>query len=134
MSNFVKAAVAAIIASGTVAQAQAEDIKVGLLLPFSGVYAALGEEIETGFRLGLDTFGADSGASFEIVREDSEASPPVGLAKTRKLVMQDKVDVMAGVVSSGVLGAIRDVVDGARVPLIVANAGNDEATGEACSP
>lgn len=134
MSNFVKAAVAAIIASSVVAQAQAEDIKVGLLLPFSGVYAALGEEIETGFRLGLDTFGADSGASFEIVREDSEASPPVGLAKTRKLVMQDKVDVMAGVVSSGVLGAIRDVVDGAKVPLIVANAGNDEATGEACSP
>lgn len=134
MSNFVKAAVAAIIASSAVAQAQAEDITVGLLLPFSGVYAALGEEIETGFRLGLDTFGADSGATFEIVREDSEASPPVGLAKTRKLVMQDKVDVMAGVVSSGVLGAIRDVVDGAKVPLIVANAGNDEATGEACSP
>lgn len=134
MSNFVTAAVAAIIASSAVAQAQAEDIKVGLLLPFSGVYAALGEEIETGFRLGLDTFGAGSGATFEIVREDSEASPPVGLAKTRKLVMQDKVDVMAGVVSSGVLGAIRDVVDGAKVPLIVANAGNDEATGEACSP
>lgn len=134
MSNFVKAAVAALIASSAVAQAQAEDIKVGLLLPFSGVYAALGEEIETGFRLGLDTFGADSGATFEIVREDSEASPPVGLAKTRKLVMQDKVDVMAGVVSSGVLGAIRDVVDGARVPLIVANAGNDEATGKDCSP
>ena len=134
MSNFVKAAVAAIIASSAVAQAQAEDIKVGLLLPFSGVYAALGEEIETGFRLGLDTYGADSGASFEIVREDSEASPPVGLAKTRKLLMQDKVDVMAGVVSSGVLGAIRDVVDSAKVPLIVANAGNDEATGEACSP
>ena len=54
MSNFVKAAVAAIIASSAVAQAQAEDIKVGLLLPFSGVYAALGEEIETGFRLGLE--------------------------------------------------------------------------------
>lgn len=134
MSNFVKAAVAAIIAGSAVAQAQAEDITVGLLLPFSGVYAALGEEIETGFRLGLDTFGADSGATFEIVREDSEASPPVGLAKTRKLLMQDKVDVMAGVVSSGVLGAIRDVVDGAKVPLIVANAGNDEATGEDCSP
>ena len=34
----------------------------------------------------------------------------------------------------GVLGAIRDTVDGAGVPLIVSNAGNDEATGEQCSP
>lgn len=134
MSNIVKAAVAALIAAGSAAQAQAEDIKVGLLLPFSGVYAALGEEIEAGFRLGLDTYGADSGAIFEVLREDTEAAPPVGLAKTRKLVMQDEVDVLAGVVSSGVLGAIRDVVDGAKVPLIVANAGNDEATGESCSP
>ncbi|WP_246026665.1 ABC transporter substrate-binding protein [Paracoccus luteus] len=134
MSRIVKRAAAIAIAAATAAQAQAEDIKVGLLLPFSGVYAALGEEIEAGFRLGLDSFGADSGATFEILREDSEASPPVGLAKTRKLIMQDRVDVMAGVVSSGVLAAIRDVVDGAKVPLIVANAGNDEATGKACSP
>lgn len=78
MSNIVKAAVAAIIASGVATQAQAEDIKFGLLLSFSDVYAALGEEIETGFRLGLDTFGADSGATFEIAREDSVAAAPVG--------------------------------------------------------
>lgn len=113
--------------------ALAEDIKVGLLLPYSGVYAALGNDIEAGFRLGLDRYGEATGDSFDIVTEDSEAKPPVGLAKTRKLVLQDKVDVMAGVVSSGVLGAIRDVVDGSKVPLIVANAGNDEATGEQCS-
>lgn len=134
MPNFVKAAIAALAATAWAAQAHAEDIRVGLLLPFSGVYAALGEEIEAGFRLGLDSFGADSGASFEILREDDEASPPVGLAKARKLVMQDKVDVLAGVVSSGVLAAIRDMVDGTGVPLIVANAGNDDATGKDCSP
>ena len=39
--------------------------------------------------------------------------------------------MIAGIVSSGVLGAVRDMVHGAGVPLIVANAGNDEATGEA---
>lgn len=114
--------------------AAAEDITIGLLLPYSGVYAALGNEIEAGFRLGLETFGAESGATFTVVSEDSEAKPPVGLAKAKKLVLQDEVDVIAGVVSSGVLGAIRDFIDGAKVPLIVANAGNDEATGEDCSP
>jgi branched-chain amino acid transport system substrate-binding protein len=122
------------LATGLAVPAAAEDIKVGLLLPYSGVYAALGEEIDAGFTLGLDAFGAESGATFGIVREDTEAKPPVGLAKTRKLILEDEVDVLAGIVSSGVLGAVRDVVDGAGVPLIVANAGNDEATGEACSP
>ena len=122
------------LATGLAMPATAEDIKVGLLLPYSGVYAALGEEIDAGFTLGLNSFGAGTGTTFEIVREDTEAKPPVGLAKTRKLILEDEVDVLAGIVSSGVLGAVRDVVDGAGVPLIVANAGNDEATGEACSP
>lgn len=114
--------------------AAAEDIKVGLLLPFSGVYAALGNDIEAGFNLAIEQFGSETDATFEIVREDTEVKPPVALGKTKKLILQDNVDVIAGIVSSGVLGAIRDMVHGAGVPLIVANAGNDEATGADCSP
>ncbi|MDO6730957.1 ABC transporter substrate-binding protein [Marinovum sp. 2_MG-2023] len=114
--------------------AAADDIKVGLLLPFSGVYAALGNEIEAGFTLGLDHFGAETEAAFSVVSQDTEVKPPVALGKAKKLILQDKVDVMAGIVSSGVLGAVRDMVHGAGVPLIVANAGNDAATGMDCSP
>lgn len=114
--------------------ASAEDIKIGLLLPYSGVFAALASEIDAGFELGLEQFGGETDATFEIVREDTEVKPPVALGKARKLILQDDVDVLAGVVSSGVLGALRDMVHGAGVPLIVANAGNDEATGADCSP
>lgn len=113
--------------------ANAEDIKVGLLLPYSGVYAALGNEIDAGFELGLAQFGAETDVTFEIIREDTEVKPPVALGKAKKLILQDNVDVIAGIVSSGVLGAVRDMVHGAGVPLIVANAGNDEATGADCS-
>lgn len=122
------------LATGLAVPAAAEDLKVGLLLPFSGVYASLGNEIETGFNLGLAAFGGETETTFEIVREDTEVKPPVALGKAKKLILQEKVDVMVGVVSSGVLGAVRDMVHGAGVPLIVANAGNDEATGAACSP
>jgi branched-chain amino acid transport system substrate-binding protein len=114
--------------------ATAEDIKIGLLLPYSGVYAALGNEIDAGFELGLEQFGAETDATFEIIREDTEVKPPVALGKAKKLILQDEVDVITGVVSSGVLGAVRDMVHGAGVPLIVSNAGNDEATGADCSP
>lgn len=122
------------LATGFAMPATAEDIKVGLLLPYSGVFAALGSDIETGFNLGLEHFGADTGVTFSVVKEDTEAKPPVGLAKARKLILQDDVDVIAGIVSSGVLAAVRDMVHDAGVPLIVANAGNDEATGAQCSP
>jgi len=107
------------------------DTKVGLLLPYSGTYAALGNDITDGFNLALELSGRTG--EFEIVREDTEVKPPVGLAKARKLVLEDEVDVIVGIVSSGVLGAVRDFIDGAQVPLIVANAGNDNATGDACS-
>ncbi|OWY10469.1 ABC transporter [Thioclava sp. F42-5] len=132
MKHIVMAAAG--LATGFALPAVAEDIKVGLMLPYSGTYASLGNEIEAGFRLGLETYGGASGATFEVLTEDTEAKPPVALGKAKKLILQDKVDVLSGIVSSGVLGAMRDLIDGSKVPLIVANAGNDEATGEACSP
>ena len=82
--------------------ATAEDIKIGLLLPYSGVYAALGNEIDAGFALGLEQFGGETDATFEIVREDTEVKPPVALGKAKKLILQENVDVIAGIVSSGV--------------------------------
>jgi len=132
MTVFTKTALATLVA-GMATTAAAEEIKVGIALPYSGVYASLGNDIEAGFRLGIETFGTETQDTFSIVTEDTEAKPPVGLAKVRKLVLQDEADLIVGIVSSGVLGAIRDFVDGAEVPLIVANAGNDEATGEDCS-
>lgn len=122
------------LATGLALPAAAQEIKVGLLLPYSGVYAALGNDIEAGFNLGLEHFGGETTATFDVIKEDTEVKPPVALGKAKKLILQDQVDVLAGIVSSGVLGAVRDMVHGAGVPLIVANAGNDEATGDQCSP
>ena len=111
---------------------QAAEVKVGLLLPYAGVYASLAKEIDSSFVMALKEAGMHD--QIKIFREDTEVKPPIGLAKTRKLVLQDKVDVLVGVVSSGVLGAMRDFVDQAKIPLIVANAGNDDATGNRCTP
>ncbi len=123
-------AVTALMAISATNDAQAQT-KVGLLLPKSSVYASLGNEIDDGFMIALEEAGM--AGDFAIVREDTEVKPPVGVAKARKLVLQDEVDVIVGIVSSGVLAAVRDFVDGAGVPLIVANAGNNHATGKDCS-
>jgi len=127
---FGAAALACFAAFAGVSASSAET-KVGLLLPYSGVYAALGKEIDDGFMLALEEAGMTNAVS--VAREDTEVKPQVGLAKARKLDLEDHVDVIAGIVSSGVLAAVRDYVDGAKLPLIVANAGNDEITGQRCS-
>ena len=129
-----KTAMVSALAAGvlTASIASAETTKVGVLLPFSGVYAALGKEIDAGFALGMEEFG--SGLDIEYVREDSEADPGKSVAKARKLVLQDKVDVMTGLVSSAVAGALRDFVHGAKVPLLITNAGDNSVTGAKCSP
>lgn len=116
-------------------QTMAKEYKVGVLLPFSGVYAGLGSHIENGFKLGLEHYGADLGGdSVTMVRADTEAKPAASLSKVKKMVLQDKVDVLMGVVSSAVLGGMRDFVHNSGTPLIVANAGNDHMTGKKCSP
>lgn len=122
----------ALVATAGGAHAQDEQIDVGMILPYVGVYATLGDEIDLGFMLALEEAGMTD--RFNIVREDTEADPQEGLSRTRKLVLEDEADVLVGLVSSGVLAAVRDFVDQSQVPLIVANAGNNEATGEDCSP
>lgn len=131
MRRAIGVAALACFAAFAGASASSAETKVGLLLPYSGVYAALGKEIDDGFMLALEEAGMTNAVS--IVREDTEVKPQVGLAKARKLDLEDHVDVIAGIVSSGVLAAVRDYVDGAKLPLVVANAGNDEITGQRCS-
>lgn len=134
MKSTVSAALTALTSVVCVSKAIADEIDVGLLLPYSGVYASVGGEIEAAFKLGLEEYASDLDTEFTLHLEDTEVKPATGLAKARRLILQEEVDVIVGVASSGVLGAVRDIVDSTGVPLIVANAGNDAATGEDCSP
>jgi branched-chain amino acid transport system substrate-binding protein len=112
-----------------------EPIKIGVILPYSGVYASLGSEITQGMELGFATFGAEvAGRPIELLTEDSEVKPNTGLSKAKKLVHSDGVDLLVGPVASNVANALRDFVHGQEIPLIIPNAGNNVLTGERCSP
>jgi branched-chain amino acid transport system substrate-binding protein len=128
--------VAWIAGLGLAAVAQAEEtIKVGVVLPYSGVYASLGGDITDGMQLAFDLYGSEiAGKKIVLITEDSEVKPNVGLTKTKKLVFQDKVDILVGPVASNVAGAMRDFVHNTEIPLIIPNAGNNLLTGEQCSP
>ena len=113
----------------------AEPIKIGVLLPSSGVYAGLGNDQTLALELGFDDFGREvAGRPIELIHADTQSKPGSGLAQIKKLVLRDKVDVVVGIISSAVAGAVRDYVHNAQVPLILSNAGNDDLTGAQCSP
>lgn len=105
-------------------------VKVGLLVPLSGVYSPLGKDMKNGFQLYLKEHdGKLGGRKAEVVEADEGEGPQTGVPAATKLVQQDKVAAVTGVVNSAVALGVRDTFDEAKVPLIVSNAGADGITG-----
>jgi branched-chain amino acid transport system substrate-binding protein len=116
------------------AHAQGAPIKIGLVLPYSGVYAVLGESITQGMELVFTRENwTVAGRKIEMIKEDDEMQPPVGIRKTEKLIESDKVDILTGPVHSGILMGMRDKVHNSKTILIVSNAGADAISRERCS-
>ncbi len=102
-------------------------LKLGLVLPYSQVYAQLGESITNGMQLYFDGVGGMAGGRrVELIKEDEEVDPQIGLRKARKLIEQDNVDLLAGVVSTPTAYAIRDIVDQSKTIFLCANAGGND--------
>ncbi|MFZ5644239.1 MAG: ABC transporter substrate-binding protein [Bacillota bacterium] len=105
-------------------QSEKGPVKVGLLVPYTGVFASCGQDITRGAELYLDEVSwKAAGRPIVLIKEDTEMNGQVGLQKTRRLVESEKVDILTGVVSSTVAYAIRDYVVVNKVPFIIANAG-----------
>jgi len=107
------------------------ELKIGLLSGFSGPYAAFGPDMARCAEVYLDQHaGMLGGLKVTTIQEDEGASTQDALNKARKLIQQDKVDVMMGIVSSANALAIRDMVDQAQKPTIISNANANAITGE----
>jgi branched-chain amino acid transport system substrate-binding protein len=118
------------------AQAQGlPKLKVGLMLPYTGTFAALGNAIENGFRLHVAEQGGKlGGREVEYVKVDDESDPSKATDNVNKLVKRDNVDVLIGSVHSGVAMAMAKVAKDTGTILIVPNAGADAVTGPMCAP
>ena len=127
---------AALLAAATAAQAQGlPKLKVGLMLPATGTFAALGTAIENGFRLYVAEQGGKlGGREIEFVKVDDESDPAKATDNVNKLIKRDNVDVLVGTVHSGVAMAMAKVAKDTGTLLFVPNAGADAVTGPMCAP
>ncbi|MDB5546726.1 MAG: Twin-arginine translocation pathway signal [Tardiphaga sp.] len=115
--------------------AQNAPLKVGLMLPYSGTYAKLGQFIDDGFKLYVEQKGGKlGGRDIVFVQVDDESKPEAATDNMNRLVGREKADVVIGTVHSGVAMAMVKVARDTKTLMIIPNAGANDATGPACAP
>ncbi len=114
--------------------AQAKPLKVGLMLPYSGTFAKLGENITTAIELLIAEKGGKlGGRDIQIIKLDDESKPENAPQNADRLVKRDQVDVLIGTVHSGVQMGIHKVVRESGTLTIVPNAGAVGVTRDLCA-
>ena len=117
------------------AHAAGDKIKVGLMMPYTGTYAALGAAMTNGFKQYVEENGGKlGGREVEYAVVDDESNPAKATENAKKLVSREKVDVLIGTAHSGVALAMAKVARDSKTIMIVSNAGANDLTGSLCSP
>jgi len=100
---------AALASLNGIAFGQGQPVKIGLLATLEGPFAAGGADGMRGAELAVkQRGGVVAGRKIEIIKASSDAKPDVAVNATRKLVEQDKVDIMVGPLSGGEGIAVKD--------------------------
>ena len=135
MKRFLLAGCAVVALATAPALAQQKTIKIGFVSTFSGPVAAIGNDMRNSFELALDHHGRKlGGLPVEVIYEDDQIKPEVGVQKTQKLIESDKVDFIVGYIWSNVmLASLKPIID-SKTFTIITNAGASQLSGELCSP
>jgi branched-chain amino acid transport system substrate-binding protein len=79
------------------APAQAEELRIGLIAPMTGIFAQVGKDMADGFQLYLDQHNNKlGGADVKLIVEDEQGKPDIAVTRAKKLILQDKVQMFIG--------------------------------------
>jgi len=114
--GLVTASLLALVAGEAAAQGP---IRIGFLSPLSGAIAAAGKDMYSGCELYWQETGWQAGGrKLEVTLEDNEGLPATALTKARKLVENDHVHLVAGVILSNVAYALVPYIEAQGIPTI----------------
>jgi branched-chain amino acid transport system substrate-binding protein len=132
--------IAGIGASSLAASAQSSPtpsgtIRIGVLNPTSGSFAVFGEQVNLGINLYFDGIGRMvGGTQIELVFADSAGDPQQALDQARRLIQEENVELLMGIVNSAVVPPIAELAGQEQVPLLVTVGGAQVATGPDRNP
>ena len=110
-------------------------LRIGMVDPLTGVYAAPAQNEVTGAKLAVEQMNAKGGIlgrPVELLVEDSANDVGTGVQKARKLIERDQVTFLIGDVNSGIAQAIAQVTSEKKVLHIVSGGHTDTITGKDC--
>ena len=131
MRHLNKSIVAAALGLATAWTAQAADLKIGLVLPMTGPYAAYGKQIQNGIKLYLAQNGDTiAGRKVQIILKDDAPGTAGDVSKrlAQELVIQDNVDILAGFGLTPSAFAVAPIANEAKKPMVVMNAATSAVT------
>ncbi len=117
--------------------AQAQDIKIGVLTPLSGVYASIGKVVKGALDIRakeINDKGGVLGRKLTLVYEDFEGNPATATQRAEKLFQVEKVDFLTGTVHSGVTLAVGQVAERNKRLMATTVSFSNAITGDKCSP
>ena len=119
--TFLTATAFAVAALGaTSAMAQADTFKIGLILPLTGQQASTGKQIEAATRLYMAQNGASvAGKKIELIVKDDGGVPDASKRIAQELVVNDKVNVLAGFGLTPIALAVAPIATQSKTPQIV---------------
>ena len=104
-------------------------IRLGNLNSFTGGLAYAAEGNLNAMNLYFDSINwTVAGRKIEIIKEDDQFNPQVGLQKAKKLVESDKVDLVVGIQASNVALAVLNYMKQQKAFYVVSGAGTDAIT------
>lgn len=110
-------------------------IRVGVLNPTTGPFAVFGDQVNTGIELYFAGVGdAVGGAPVELVFADTAGDPQQALEQARRLVGQEDVTLLMGIVNSAVVPPLAQFAGEEQVPLVITIGGAQVATGPERNP
>lgn len=94
-------------------------IRIGLLIPMSGIYKMAGPEIRDGFQLYVDTHGGKLGGNpVKIIVADEGDGKQAAFDSGKRLIESEHVDVLAGTTSVDSLLGIQPLLAAAKIPFL----------------
>jgi branched-chain amino acid transport system substrate-binding protein len=109
--------------------AQAEGLKVGMITTLSGGGAGLGIDVRDGFMLAVKQSGR---SDLEVVIEDDQRKPDIAVQLADKLIQQEKVDVLTGIIWSNLAMAVVPAATAQGKFYLSPNAGPSALAGKGC--
>ena len=122
------------------APASAQELRIGFMNTYSGGGAVLGKHQDNGWKLGLAHLGwakdgdKIGGVPTKIFYADDQQKVDIGVKEAEKLLKQDKVQILAGIIWSNILMAVTKPAFEQKTILLTTNAGASPVAGAACNP